>query len=236
MHKRTITTAVLAVIPLLATQAALAEGPISANVGIVSDYAFRGISQTDQRPALQGGFDYAHDSGFYVGVWASNVSWLQDLGAKKSSLELDVYAGYAGEAGPIGYDVGLLQYYYPGSYGGTYKADGNKKPHTLEGYVGLSWEFVSFKYSHSFTNLFGIPKSKNSKYYDLSASYEIMDGLTLDAHHGWSRIKNADNYRDWSVGLTKTLGQFDVGLHYVDTNVSGSLTDDRVILSVSTSF
>lgn len=63
-----------------------------------------------------------------------------------------------------------------------------------------------------------------------------MDGLTLDAHHGWSRIKNADNYRDWSVGLTKTLGQFDVGLHYVDTNVSGSLTDDRVILSVSTSF
>jgi uncharacterized protein (TIGR02001 family) len=238
MQKRILAVAILAATPLLGTKAVMAgELPISANISIVSDYAFRGISQTDQRPALQGGFDYEHDSGFYVGVWGSNVSWLQDAGARGSSVELDVYGGYATDLGPIGLDVGLLQYYYPGSYGGQYKADGNKKPHTLEGYVGVSWEFLSFTYSHSFTNLFGIDKSKNSKYYDLSASYEILEGLTIDAHYGYSRIKNADNYKDWSIGLTKAWGGFDFGLHYVDTDISNErLADSRFIFSVSKAF
>lgn len=237
MQKRIIAAALIAATPLFGAKLAMAdELPISANISIVSDYAFRGISQTDQRPALQGGFDYAHDSGFYVGVWGSNVSWLQDLGASGSSLEIDLYGGYATELGPFGVDVGLLQYYYPGSYGGSYKADGNKKPHTLEGYVGLSYEFVSFTYSHSFTNLFGIPDSKKSKYYDLSASYEIMEGLTLDAHYGYSSIKNADNYKDWSLGLTKSWGGFDFGLHYVDTSENSSLMDERYVVSVSKSF
>ena len=238
MQKRIIAAALLAATPFLGSNAmADDELPISANISIVSDYAFRGISQTDQRPALQGGFDYEHDSGFYIGLWASNVSWLQDLDAKKSSLEVDVYAGYATDLGPIGVDVGLLQYYYPGSYGGAYKAAGNEKPHTLEGYVGLSYEFVSFTYSHSFTDLFGIPDSDGSGYYNLSASYEIMDGLTLDASYGYSNIKNADNYKDWKIGVTKSYGGMDFGLHYVDTDISGSsLADDRVILSVSKSF
>ncbi|MBA4743503.1 MAG: porin [Azoarcus sp.] len=237
MQKRIIAAALIAATPLFGAKVAMAdELPISANISIVSDYAFRGISQTDQRPALQGGFDYAHDSGFYLGVWGSNVSWLQDLGASGSSLEIDIYGGYATELGPFGVDVGLLQYYYPGSYGGSYKADGNKKPHTLEGYVGLSYEFVSFTYSHSFTNLFGIADSKKSGYYDLSASYEIMEGLTLDAHYGYSNIKNADNYKDWSLGLTKSWGGFDFGLHYVDTSENSSLMDERYVVSVSKSF
>lgn len=238
MQKRILAAAILAATPLFGTKLALAdELPISANISIVSDYAFRGISQTDQRPALQGGLDWEHDSGFYLGFWASNVSWLNDLGAKKNSMETNFYGGYATEIGPFGVDVGLLQYYYPGSYGGTYKADGNKKPHTLEGYVGVSWEFLSFKYSHSFTNLFGIAKSKNSQYYDLSASYEIMEGLTLDAHYGYSNIKNADNYKDWKLGVTKSYGGFDFGLHYVDTNLKGGgIVDERFILSVSKSF
>src|SRR5690606_32926569 len=139
-----------------------------------------------------GGFDYAHDSGFYVGVWGSNVSWLSDAEkgtgvSSSSSLEIDVYAGYAAELGPIGLDVGLLQYYYPGDFDSTWKAaTGIDNPNTLEGYVGVSWEFLSFKYSHSFTDLFGIPDSKDSGYYDLAASYEVMDGLTLDAHYGYS--------------------------------------------------
>ncbi|AUN96039.1 TorF family putative porin [Pseudazoarcus pumilus] len=237
MQKRIIAAALIAATPLFGAKLAMAdELPISANISIVSDYAFRGISQTDQRPALQGGFDYAHESGFYVGVWGSNVSWLQDLGASGSSLEIDLYGGYATELGPFGVDVGLLQYYYPGSYGGSYKADGNEKPHTLEGYVGLSYEFVSFTYSHSFTDLFGIADSKKSKYYDLSASYEIMEGLTLDAHYGYSSIKNADNYKDWSLGLTKSWGGFDFGLHYVDTSENSSLMDERYVVSVSKSF
>jgi len=245
MRKTLISTAVaLATLPIGASVAVAEDLPISANISIVSDYAFRGISQNNQRPALQGGLDYEHDSGLYAGFWASNVSWLSDLknddGVKvgaSNSIETNFYAGYAGEVGPFGFDVGLLQYYYPGSYGGAYKAEGNKKPHTLEGYVGLSWEFISFTYSHSFTNLFGTPKSKGSKYYDLSASYEIVENLSLDAHYGYSSIKKADNYKDWSLGATYSYSGFDFGLHYVNTNIKRDrLADDRVILSISKVF
>ncbi|PTD97830.1 TorF family putative porin [Pseudothauera lacus] len=237
MQKRIL--AALLAAPMLGSGAALAEDiPFSANVSIVSDYAFRGVSQTDQRPAIQGGFDYAHDSGLYVGVWASNVSWLSDLDARGSSLETNLYAGYAAEIGPIGLDVGLLQYYYPGDFDSAWKAaNGMKSPNTLEGYVGVSWAFLSFKYSHSFTNLFGTADSKGSDYYDLSLSYEVMDGLTLDAHYGYSDIHNADNYEDWKLGATYSYGGFDFGLHYVDTDIKNSrIADERVILSVSRSF
>ena len=240
MQKRAIATALAAALPLLASGSVLAqESPFSANVGIVSDYQYRGISQTSEKPALQGGFDFAHDSGFYVGVWGSNVSWLQDLApGSNNSLELDIYAGYATEVGPIGIDVGLLQYYYPGKYNAAWKAEAElDNPNTLEGYVGLSWEFVSFKYSHSFTDLFGAIDSKNSQYFDLSASYELMDGLTLDAHYGYQKIKNGSDYADWKLGVTKSLGGFDIGLHYVDTDIKGvKEAEDRVILSVSKSF
>ncbi len=239
MQKRIL--AALLAAPMLGSGTALAEdSPFSANVSIVSDYAFRGISQTNQRPAIQGGFDYAHDSGFYVGVWASNVSWLSDLDARGSSLETNLYAGYATEIGPIGLDVGLLQYYYPGDFDSAWRAaNGMKKPQTLEGYVGVSWEFLSFTYSHAFTTLFGTENSKRSGYYDLSASYEVMDGLTLDAHYGYQRIRGAgnSNYKDWKIGATYSYSGFDFGLHYVDTNIKHDrLADSRVILSVSRSF
>src|SRR5574337_1152961 len=89
----------------------------TANVGFVSEYRYRGISQTEKKPALQGGFDYSHESGLYVGTWGSNVSWIDNLTDDKAqnSMEWDFYGGYKGTAGPIGFDVGLLQYYYPGS-------------------------------------------------------------------------------------------------------------------------
>ncbi|THF60781.1 hypothetical protein E6C76_21620 [Pseudothauera nasutitermitis] len=243
MHQRIL--APIAVATLLASGAAMAEdSPFSANVSIVSDYTFRGISQTDQRPALQGGFDYAHDSGFYVGFWASNVSWLRDMEkgtgvSSSSSLETNIYAGYATEIGPLGVDVGLLQYYYPGDFDSAWKAaTGSKNPNTLEAYVGLSWEFLSFTYSHTLSsNQFGVEDAKNSGYYDLSVSYPIYDALTLDAHYGYSDTRNADNYEDWKLGATYSYGGFDFGLHYVDTDIKNSrVADDRVVLSVSRSF
>ncbi|MCK2096194.1 TorF family putative porin [Thauera aromatica] len=213
------------------------DGPFSANIALVSDYAFRGISQTDERPALQGGFDYAHASGFYAGVWGSNVSWLADAADDVSnSLEVDLYAGYAGEAGAIGYDIGLLQYYYPGSYGASYRA-GAEKPHTLEAYLGLSWEFLSFKYSHSLTDLFGYTDSDGSQYYELGAEHDLGNGFTLTAHAGYSDIRGQDNYTDWKVGVNKEYGGFDFGLHYVDTDINGvDEAEERVVLSIAKSF
>jgi len=97
--------------------AAAAPSPFTGNFTLASEYLYRGIAQTRGKPAVQGGFDYAHPSGFYVGTWGSNISWLTDAGASGASLELDVYGGYKGAINDdLGYDVGVLTYNYPGTY------------------------------------------------------------------------------------------------------------------------
>ncbi|MDR0565373.1 MAG: TorF family putative porin [Azoarcus sp.] len=222
------------------------ESPFSANISIASDYAYRGISQTDERPALQGGLDFKHASGLYIGTWGSNVSWLRDAekgtdASSGNSVELDVYLGFSKEFGDFGMDVGVLEYTYPGKYSRHWKNEtGMKNPYTTEGYLGVSWKFLSFKYSHSFTTLFGAPNSKGSDYFDLSASYEVVKNLKLNAHVGHQRIFGpAKSYSDWKLGATYTLGGFDIGLHYVDTNLShkkSANADARAILSIGKSF
>tara|TARA_Y100001933_G_scaffold260034_1_gene311249 strand:- start:28 stop:408 length:381 start_codon:yes stop_codon:yes gene_type:complete len=99
---------------LMAGAAALpgpAQGQVTGNVGAVSNYFFRGITQTDDGPAIQGGFDFASESGFYSGVWLSNV----DFGGKEDA-EANLYAGYGGAFGGSGvtWDVGAIYYLYPG--------------------------------------------------------------------------------------------------------------------------
>ncbi|MDR1854629.1 MAG: TorF family putative porin [Azoarcus sp.] len=234
MQKRILATALAAALALpVVAQADDAALPISANLTLASEYAFRGVTQTDERPALQGGFDYKHSSGLYVGTWGSNISWIDN---GKSSLEIDFYGGYAPTFGDFGLDVGVLRYQYPGSK--------HPKAHTTEGYVGVSWKFLSFKYSHAFTKLFGIEKSKGSDYLDLSADYEIIKGLTLNAHFGKQYVDGpTDNYKDWKLGATYSYGGFDFGLHYVDTDIDkhNNFADEddadaRVIFSITKSF
>lgn len=242
MNKSKTIAAAFVALPLLGTGVALAQdSPFTANVAVVSDYAYRGISQTDERPALQGGFDYAHPGGFYAGVWGSNVSWLNDAETTSSSgnsLELDIYGGFKMPLGPVGLDVGVLQYYYPGDFDRAWRNDtGLDNPNTTEGYVGLSWSFLTFKYSYAFTDLFGLDDSDGSQYFDLAAAYEVADGLTLNAHFGRQRIVGpVDSYNDWKLGVTKALAGFNLGLHYVDTDESGDLAEERVVFSVSRSF
>ena len=101
---------------VLAEEEAKSDHSVSYNVGLFSEYIFRGYTQTHNDPALQGGVDYEHSSGIYLGLWASNISWISDAGASNSghSAEIDVYGGYAGEFGDTGitYDLGFLQYFY----------------------------------------------------------------------------------------------------------------------------
>src|ERR1039458_2833790 len=116
---------------------------VTANVALVTNYLYRGISQTGAKPAIQGGFDYAHASGFYAGVWGSSISWLSDAytasananapaaanaGANNAGLELDTYFGFKNNfATDYSYDVGFLRYNYPGTYAvGATKADTNE--------------------------------------------------------------------------------------------------------------
>lgn len=190
----------------------------SANMTLASQYRYRGLMQTNNKPAIQGGFDLSHSSGLYIGNWNSSISWLGDSDDNVSApLEMDFYAGYTAPIwGDLTIDVGVLQYYYPGSY-----PRGFVSPDTTELYLGLGYGPVSFKYSHAVTNLFGWADSKNSQYYDLSASVPTgFWGLNVDGHVGYQRVRNlADgNYTDWSLGLSKTWGNVTASLAYVDTN------------------
>lgn len=224
------------------------------NLTVASEYLYRGIAQTDGAPALQGGFDYSHSSGVYLGFWGSNVSWVSDTGLGSASLEMDVYGGYKMAFGDFGLDVGVLTYNYPGSG----KADGASRPDTTEVYVGGSWKFLSAKYSHTTGSLFGwtktgqpTEKTEGSGYLELNASYDLGNGYTLVGHVGDQKVKGREtaDYTDFKVGATKDLGVGVVGLAYSDTDAKGSCDavedycfagrdagQDRVVLTFSKAF
>jgi len=209
-----------------AAPAAAPASPFTGNFTIASEYLYRGIAQTRGKPALQGGFDYAHPSGFYVGTWGSNISWISDaLAGASASLELDIYGGYKGTAGPLGYDVGVLTYNYPG----TGKPSGAGKPDTTEIYGGLSWEWLTVKYSHTTTSLFGWvqadgSKTKGSGYLEVNANYDMGNGLTLVGHIGHQKVKGFSDasYSDYKLGVTKDIGIGVVGAAVLGTNAKDS--------------
>lgn len=222
--------------PAFAEEAAApaAETPaLTGNMTVASSYRFRGIDQTFGKPALQGGIDYSHSSGIYVGNWNSNVS--SGAGFPDGNLEMDFYGGYKTTFGDFGLDVGAILYYYPGSQAkvlGTNAESGavNNK----EVYLGASWKFVSLKYSYAFDDYFSLrgwdstgastgKSTKGSSYLDLSANYDLGDGWGVNAHVGHLNLKNGykGDYTDWKVGVTKDISGWVLGLSYVDTNAAG---------------
>ena len=195
---------------------------ITGNFGIYSQYVFRGLTQTDQKPAFQGGFDYANTNGIYLGTWGSNISWLHDAGVCNHgcSLEWDLYGGWKYAINDDwGTDIGVLYYYYPGSYVG-----GATNPDTTEVYGAVSWKWVSLKYSYSVDHTFGVPDTAG--YLDLSANYPINDAWTLNAHVGRQDYQGSTNgvsnnvfdYTDWKLGVTWVVAGYNIGAYYTDTN------------------
>jgi uncharacterized protein (TIGR02001 family) len=173
---------------------------LSFNVGAVTDYRYRGISQSRLKPALQGGADFAHKSGFYLGTWASTIKWVKD-GGGDANMEVDLYGGYKFTAGPVGLDVGALRYLYPNS-------NLPISPNTTELYVAGTWGPATLKYSHATTNLFGFANSKRSGYLDLSATFDLGNGFSLTPHIGHQKVKNNSpfSYTDYSVALGYDFG------------------------------
>jgi uncharacterized protein (TIGR02001 family) len=219
--KLAVLVSTLAASGALMAQTAKAPEPdytLSYNVGAVTDYRYRGISQSRLRPALQGGIDFAHKSGFYIGTWASTIKWIKDAGGD-SSVEIDLYGGYKTTLYGVGVDVGLLRYLYPGN-------DLAVNADTTEVYIAGSYGPATLKYSHATTNLFGFANSDGSGYLDLSANFELpWYGLTLTPHIGHQRIKNNSffSYTDWSLTLGKDFGNgISASLAYVDTNAETS--------------
>lgn len=218
MKKILVPTLIASAIAALAPVVQAQESTLSYNVGVVSDYRYRGISQSRLEPALQGGIDYADKSGFYVGAWGSTIKWIKDSGASSGSVEVDLYGGYKGAVGDVAYDVGFLRYEYAGN---KYKEVTGVNANTNEVYGAVTYGLFTAKYSHAISDLFGNPNSKNSYYLDLSANFDLGDGYTLTPHVGRQFIKNAPTYtyNDYSVTLTKDLGNGLSGsLTLVDTN------------------
>jgi len=184
------------------TAPAAPESSLSFNVGAVSDYRYRGISQSRLDPALQGGADYADKSGLYLGVWGSSIKWIKDAGGD-ANMEVDVYGGYKFTVGDIGYDLGFLRYEYSGN---KLKPSAN----TNELYGAVTMGPLTAKYSQSTGNLFGFANSKGSTYFDLTATFDLGGGYTLAPHLGRQTVKGTGNskfsYTDYALTLGKDLG------------------------------
>lgn len=187
-----------------AAPAAQPASPWSVNAGLATSYIYRGLNQSGFKPALQLGADYAPETGFYIGAWASNVRWLKDYGVSNSNTEIDLYAGFKGSAGDIGYDVGVLQYYYPGSL----KA-GATRGETTEVYVAGTYKMFTLKYSHTISpSIFAIANARNSFYVELNAAFPLMSNLNLNLHAGHQGIKgqSSGSYTDGKAELAYDFG------------------------------
>jgi uncharacterized protein (TIGR02001 family) len=254
VRKTLLSIALLSAFPatVIAQQAApaAAQSPhtFTGNVALVSDYRFRGISQTWGKPAIQGGFDYAHTSGFYLGTWASNISGDQYY---SGNMEWDFYGGYKwGFAPDWTLDLGALYYWYPGDVAATTPlgacvygtATACPKADTFELYAGLTWKWFTVKYSHSVDNkTFGLPSSRDTYYLDLSLNLPLGDlskdltGWTFMAHWGTQKydgqipgatlggvpVSNDTlaSYDDWKIGISYALPKdFTIGAFYTDTS------------------
>ena len=222
---------------LVSTMAAADSSPVTANVVLTNDYVWRGASQSAEEMALQGGFDYAHDSGFYLGVWGSNVDF-EDQVSEGAQLELDLYGGYGWQAAGVDWDVGLLHYSYPGAAGAL-------DYDWTEVYIGGGYGIFSAKYSYTddYTGT-----SKDSAYYlEAGVDLELPQGIGLGLHIGKSDgdffdASNSD-YTDYKISLTKDIGGFGFDLSWTDTDASGAneikngafANDGRVVLTISKS-
>ena len=224
-----LTVSVLAAVPMT-SQAFAGDVEVSSNIGFVSDYVFRGVSQSDESIAVQGGFDVSYGNGLYAGVWGSNVDFDDN---SQASSEIDLYAGYAGSINDISYDVGAIYYAYPGA---SRSLDYDFWELSLAaGYdFGSVATSASINYSPEF---FG--ETGDAYYYALNADMPLPADLSLSAHVGHQAFDDddLDDYTDWSIGLGYNYSGFDLSLQYIDTNLDDvEVAEDRIVFGVSRSF
>ncbi|WP_296946858.1 TorF family putative porin [uncultured Massilia sp.] len=192
--------------------------PLTWNLGAITDYRYRGISQTRLHPAVQGGVDYVDaDSGLYAGTWLSSITWAKDAGGG-GHVEMDVYAGKRGEIAGFAYDVGVLGYVYPGN--GLKDVPGFVNGNTGEVYAQVGQGPYYVKYSNALTNLFGFVDSRYSSYLDVGANLDAGNGFTIVLHAGRQHVQHSANasYTDWKAGVSRAWGPVTATLAFVATN------------------
>lgn len=219
---------------ITAAGTARAEAEISASVTLASDYSFRGVSQTTRDPAIQGGFEVAWDSGFYLGTWASNVSF------GITSQELDLYVGYGGDIDDEwSYDVTYIRYEYPSA--------GSELDYNEVG-GSLSWGDFTFglMYSDEYFALDDVSWFYPSVGYSLAlpedASLDFHVGLSVvddNRRDDWVALFGDEEVLDWSVSYTLPVRGVDIGIALVGTDVDDDFCDEacdaRAVVSLSKS-
>jgi uncharacterized protein (TIGR02001 family) len=210
---------------------------LTANVGLYTDYIFRGISYARERGAVQGGFDYSHTNGFYAGVWSSNVD--SNAGAiAGNTLEIDLYGGYVHNFSPdLSVNLGALYYYYP-----TNKKVGPafNSANSVDLTAAITYKYFTAKYSYMPSKYYGYIDSNGSGYVEFNANYPVAQvaGLNLTAHVGRQYVAGTGvfdattsnsvyNYTDWQIGVNKDFAVgasagWNAGLSYIDTNADSA--------------
>lgn len=219
----------------------------TANISLVSEYIYRGLAQSAGRPALQGGFDYVHPSGAYLGNWNSSISWLADSGMDVSSaVEMDFYGGFRWMIKALSLDLGGLFYFYPSHLGETWQGV-FANPNTCELYAALGWRWFVLKYSHSLTNLFGSRDSAGSGYLEANVTVPLLARMSASLHLGHQWLKNAAEsaYTDIKIALSYDAGGVVFGLAFTACSadpliysnpVTADLGQERVLCSLSRTF
>ncbi len=202
------------------------ESTLAVKLSLYSEYEYRGISQTSEKPAGQLNIDYGHPSGFYLGTFVSNVKWLKDAAevggfSTSAKIEWDIFGGYKFEPiKDVTLDVGYLRYEYPSS--GAF----SPKPNTDEVYLGASYGPVSAKYSYSINDTFGVPNSEGSYFIEANLAYPLTEKLTLTGNIGYQKYKNNNSlsYTVYKLGLAYDLGSgWGVGGYFKDTDADSAL-------------
>ena len=235
--KKLVGLAMLAGAVVGASSTAQAEVELSGNVAMTSDYVFRGISQTDASPAIQGGFDLGAGM-FYAGVWGSSVDF-KGYSDESATMELDLYAGITPSTGPVDWDLGVIGYFYP-------SADDDLNFDFYELYAAPSFAITdafgvgaALSYSPEF---FG--DTGEGLYVEINGSYAVTDALSLSAAFGNQDVDDIGDYDTWNIGASYAVAGFDLGLTYVDTEgaddpstwgLSETLTDGRIVFSIGRS-
>lgn len=192
-----------------------AHAEVEANVAIQSDYVWRGVSQNSEDPSIQGGFDYAHESGAYVGIWGASV----DFGGDEST-EIDLYAGWSKEFETgLGIDVGIIEYTYHG--GPTASGD------FTEYYLGLSYAGFGITFSAG---------DEGDDNIELSYGYDFESGFSVAAAYA-----DFDSYTYYTVGASTEVSGIGIDLSYWGTDsdgeaLFGEYADGRLALTLSKSF
>jgi uncharacterized protein (TIGR02001 family) len=221
----------------------VAQAEVTGNLGLTSDYRFRGVSQTQNAPAVQGGIEYNHVSGLYVGNWNSSVS--SQLYTGGAGIESDVYAGFRKQVfGNFTLDVGSMNYFFP-------RAGTNGSFDTNEVYVGIGYkDLVTAKYSHALSDYFGTANSKNSYYAQADTAIPVVGKLSVVAHIGRTEISNNTSlsYTDYNAGIAYDLKGWNLAAKYYinDSKTSTFMTantingqklyKDALVFSVAKSF